>query len=206
MSTRLLVSQRDNILLVTLDNEDGYPRLERTILSELAAHVSQLASAREPAGAVITGTERSFAAGAEITEIAKLTAIEAVEFARHGQSVMRSIDASPKPIVAAIHGFCMGGGLDLALSCRARIASHDSVFAHPGGSLGIITGWGGTQRLPRLIGRSRAVDMLVTGRRIDAREALDCGLVGEIVEPNEVLARAIRQAQQLSNAANSTRA
>lgn len=206
MSTRLLVSQRDNILLLTLDNEDGYPRLERIILTELVAGIFQLASAREFVGAVITGTDRAFAAGAEITEIARLTPAEAHEFARHGQSVMRAIERSPKPIIAAIRGYCMGGGLDLALACYARISSRDAVFAHPGGSLGIITGWGGTQRLPRLIGRSRATEMLATGRRLDAREALDCGLICGIAETNEVLAAAIREAQRLSSATNSTRA
>ena len=94
----------------------------------------------------------------------------------------------------------MGGGLDLALACHARIASRDAVFAHPGGSLGIITGWGGTQRLPRLIGRGRALEMLVTGRRLDATEALDCGLVQKIADESVVneaieLARTIARAR-----------
>jgi enoyl-CoA hydratase len=198
VSTRLLVSQRDDVLLLTLDSEDGYPRLERTILTDLAVRVSQLASARELVGAVVIGTARAFAAGAEITEISKLTPAEAFEFARHGQSVMRAIENSQKPIVAAIRGFCMGGGLDLALACRARIASSDAVFAHPGGSLGIITGWGGTQRLPRLIGRSRAIEMLSTGRRLDAREALGCGLLDRVVAQDELEAESMREARRLS--------
>jgi enoyl-CoA hydratase len=198
VSTRLLVSQRDDVLLLTLDSEDGYPRLERAILTDLAVRVSQLASARELVGAVVIGTARAFAAGAEITEISKLTPAEAFEFARHGQSVMRAIENSQKPIVAAIRGFCMGGGLDLALACRARIASSDAVFAHPGGSLGIITGWGGTQRLPRLIGRSRAIEMLSTGRRLDAREALGCGLLDRVVAQDELEAESMREARRLS--------
>jgi enoyl-CoA hydratase/carnithine racemase len=198
VSTRLLVSQLDDILLLALDSDDGYPRLERAILNQIAAQVSHLAGTPQFVGAVISGTERAFATGAEITEIAKLTPSEAIEFARHGQSVVRAIANSPKPIVAAIRGFCMGGGLDLALSCRARIASPDAAFAHPGGSLGIITGWGGTQRLPRLIGRSRAIEMLSTGRRLDAREALDCGLLDGIVTPDELRAESIREAQRVS--------
>jgi enoyl-CoA hydratase len=115
---------------------------------------------------------------------------------------MRAVANSPKPVVAAIRGYCMGGGLDLALACHARIASNDAVFAHPGGSLGIITGWGGTQRLPRLIGRGRALDMLVTGRRLDATEALDFGLIHKIVG-DSVVAEAIEQARTIARAIDS---
>ena len=134
---------------------------------------------------MITGSERAFATGAEITEIAKLTAAKAREFSRHGQMVMSAVANSEKPIVAAIRGYCIGGGLDLALACHSRIASRDAVFAHPGGSLGIITGWGGTQRLPRLIGRSIALEILTTGRRFSAEEALAVGLIREIVSPKK---------------------
>ncbi len=181
-----MVAQHDEVLLLTLESDDGFPRLERRILAEIEAQITKLAEARELAGAVITGTERAFAAGAEISEVASLTPALAFEFARRGQSVMRAVANSSKPIVAAIRGYCMGGGLDLALACHARIASSDAVFAHPGGSLGIITGWGGTQRLPRLIGRSRALEMLVTGRRLDTTEALACGLVQQIADESVV--------------------
>ncbi len=186
MGSRLVVAQHDEVLLLTLESDDGFPRLERRILAEIEAQITKLAEARELAGAVITGTERAFAAGAEISEVASLTPALAFEFARRGQSVMRAVANSSKPIVAAIRGYCMGGGLDLALACHARIASSDAVFAHPGGSLGIITGWGGTQRLPRLIGRSRALEMLVTGRRLDTTEALACGLVQQIADESVV--------------------
>ena len=195
-------------MLLTLDNDDGFPRLERRILAELEAQIAKLAGTHELAGAVITGTERAFAVGAEISELANLTPASAAEFARRGQSVMRAVANSPKPVVAAIRGYCMGGGLDLALACHARIASSDAVFAHPGGSLGIITGWGGTQRLPRLIGRGRALDMLVTGRRLDAREAFAYGLVHKIADES-VVAEAIEQARtiarRIDSQLNSTR-
>ena len=171
MGSRLCITQRDDILLLTLESDDGFPRLERRILAEIEAQIMKFAEQRELAGAVITGTERAFAVGAEISEIANLTAAAAFEFARCGQNVMSAVANSPKTVVAAIRGYCMGGGLDLALACHARIASRDAVFAHPGGTLGIITGWGGTQRLPRLIGRSRAIEMLVTGRRLDAERS-----------------------------------
>lgn len=178
--------QRDNILLLSLDSDDGYPRLERKILAEFKTQIGTLAESRDQIGAVITGTERAFATGAEITELSKLTPAEAFEFARYGQSIMRAIESSRKPVIAAIRGYCIGGGLDLALACRARIASPDAVFAHPGASLGVITGWGGTQRLPRLIGRARAAEMLITARRIGAQDALGFGLVQKVVPAEEM--------------------
>jgi enoyl-CoA hydratase/carnithine racemase len=178
------------------------------MLTEIEAQLATLAAVRELAGAVITGTDRAFAVGAEISEIANRTPASAFEFSRYGQRVMRAIANSPKPVIAAIHGYCMGGGLDLALACHARIASNDAVFAHPGGSLGIITGWGGTQRLPRLIGRSRALEMLVTGRRLDAEEALAWRLIQKIVPTtaaDSVVTEAIRQIRTMPSRADSTR-
>jgi enoyl-CoA hydratase len=208
VGSRLSVAHHDGILLLTLESDDGFPRLERRILAGIEAQVAKLAGTHELAGAVITGTERAFAVGAEISELANLTPASAFEFARRGQSVMSAVANSPKPIIAATQGYCMGGGFDLALACHARIASSDAVFAHPGGSLGIITGWGGTQRLPRLIGRCRALEMLVTGRRLDATEALDCGLVQKIAADSAV-AEAIEQtrtiARTIDSRLNSTR-
>ena len=193
MSTRLRLARRDEILILSLESHDGFPRLERRILTEIEAQIARLAENREIAGVVITGSNRAFAVGAEISEIANLAPASAFEFSRRGQSVMRAIANSPKPVIAAILGYCMGGGLDLALACHARIASPVAVFAHPGGSLGIITGWGGTQRLPRLVGRSCALEMLVTGRRLDAKEALAWGLIQEIAtEPINEPVRLIR--------------
>jgi len=200
----LSAAQHDDILVLTLGSDDGFPRLERGILAEIEEQIAQLSEQRDLAGAVITGTERAFAVGAEISELASLTPALAFEFSRYGQGVMWVVANSPKPVVAAICGYCMGGGLDLALACHARIASSDAVFAHPGGSLGIVTGWGGTQRLPRLIGRSRALEMLVTGRRLDAAEALDCGLVQKIAA-DSVVTEAIRQVRTIASRVRSTR-
>jgi enoyl-CoA hydratase len=166
-------------------------------MNALADEIRRLADAPEFVGAVITGSERAFAVGADIAELAQLEATEAFEFSRHGQEVMASIARSRKPVIAAIRGFCFGGGLDLALACRARIASPNATFAHPGGALGIITGWGGTQRLPRLIERGRAMEMLVTGGRIGADEARACGLIATVVPESEVVAEAIRLARGL---------
>lgn len=193
MSTRLTASAREDVLLLTLESDDGYPRLERAVLEALARDMTRLAETSALAGAVITGGERAFAVGADIAEVARLQATRAFEFSRHGQNAMAAIACSRKPVIAAIRGFCLGGGLDLALACRMRIATDDAVFAHPGGALGIITGWGGTQRLPRLIGRGRALEMFVTGAKMDAAQALACGLIARIAPSAELLGAAFEQ-------------
>jgi enoyl-CoA hydratase len=131
---------------------------------------------------VFAGSGDTFASGANLREVAQLTEATAREFGLRGQNLMQKIYQSNKLTVAAIDGFCMGGALDLALSCKKRIASSRSVFAHPGASLGIITGWGGTQLLPRLVGKKKALEMLLTAKRIDAQEALEIGLIEMLVE------------------------
>jgi enoyl-CoA hydratase/carnithine racemase len=166
-----------------------------SVMEAFEREIARLAGAAELSGAVITGSKLTFAAGAEIAEVARLTAGDAFAFSRRGQAVLGTIAASAKPVVAAIRGYCIGGGLDLALACHARIAAADAVFAHPGVRLGIITGWGGTQRLPRLIGRGGAMEMLVTGGRICASEALAWGLVGKVSEHGELVDDAIRLAR-----------
>jgi enoyl-CoA hydratase len=190
VSTRLIATPYDDILQLTLESDDEFPRLEKSVMDTLAAEVRRLAESLEFKAAIITGTEKAFAAGAEISELAQLSPTSAFEFSRHGQSVFGKIVRSPKPIVAAIRGFCIGGGLDLALACHARISTPEAIFAHPGASLGIITGWGGTQRLPRLIGRARAAEMFLTARRITAAEALHFGLITQISLKNALLADA----------------
>jgi enoyl-CoA hydratase len=194
--TRLLAALQGGVLILTLESEDGYPRLDRDLLAALDSEIARVAHSSNIVGAVITGSDRAFAAGADISEIAQLTPADAYEFSRLGQALFRSIDRNRKPVLAAIRGYCMGGGLDLALACHERIATQDAVFAHPGGALGILTGWGGTQRLPRLIGRASAAEILLTGRRVDAQEALECGLVTQIVSHDELLAEAANRVRE----------
>jgi enoyl-CoA hydratase len=165
-------------------------------MNALADEMRRLAEAPELAGAVVSGSERAFAVGADIAEVVQLHVTQVFEFSRRGQEVMATVARSPKSVVAAIRGFCLGGGLDLALACHARIATDDAVFAHPGGALGIITGWGGTQRLPRLIGRGRAMEMLVTGSKINAQEAFACGLITGLSSGPELIAEAFRLARR----------
>jgi enoyl-CoA hydratase/carnithine racemase len=129
---------------------------------------------------VFTGAGDVFASGADIRELQLLTPDSAREFALRGQRLMRKIADAPQLTVAAVNGYCMGGGLDLALACDLRVASPSAVFAHPGARLGIITGWGGTQRLPRVVGAALAVEMFATARRLSSSEAYEYGLVSII--------------------------
>ena len=129
---------------------------------------------------VITGSGNTFAAGANIREVAALDSESALEFGRRGQQLMMRIHRFPVPVIAAIDGYCMGGALDLAVACKERIASPRSIFAHPGPKLGIMTGWGGTQLLPRLIGEKRALCIFLMADRIGAAEALELGLIDAI--------------------------
>jgi len=131
---------------------------------------------------IITGNEKSFSAGADLNEISQLTAPQAFEFSRAGQALMQAIDNFPVPVIAAIRGYCMGGGMDLALACDYRIAAPNAVFGHRGATLGVMTGWGGTQRLPRLIGKSRAMQMFLLAEMVKADEALRIGLVDRIAD------------------------
>jgi enoyl-CoA hydratase len=131
---------------------------------------------------IITGNEKFFSAGADLNEISQLTAPQAFEFSRAGQAVMQAIDNFPVPVITAIRGYCMGGGMDLALACDYRIAAPNTIFGHRGASLGVMTGWGGTQRLPRLIGKSRAMQMFLLAEMVKADEALRIGLVDRIAD------------------------
>ena len=131
---------------------------------------------------IFTGTANVFASGADLREIAGVTADDAREFAIRGQRLMNAIAGLRCTTIAAVNGYCFGGALDLALACGVRIASPGAVFSHPGVGLGIMTGWGGTQRLPRLIGEARALEMFMTARRVEAPEALRYGLVDLIAE------------------------
>jgi len=192
----LRVSRHAGIVLLQLDSPDGFPRLTRALLRELEAQFQRAMATPKLAGIVLAGTERAFAAGADLAEVTALDAFEALHFSAAGQGLAHRIEQSPVPAVAAIRGYCLGGGLDLALACRWRVAAADAVFGHPGGSLGIITGWGGTARLPRLLGRARALELLTTGRTITGAEACAWGLVNRVVEPSQVLPTAFELARR----------
>jgi enoyl-CoA hydratase/carnithine racemase len=142
--------------------------------------VETLAKTVPPAPLIITGNKNLFSAGADLNEIAGLSASKAFGFAQLGQDLMAAIEEFSAPVVAAIEGYCMGGGLDLALACDYRIAAPNAIFGHRGAALGLITGWGGTQRLTRLVGRVHALQMFVTAMKVDAEHALRIGLIAQV--------------------------
>jgi len=166
--------------VLRLFSEDGTNRLTRSRVLAMTKSVEELAA--PPKRLVITGNTQFFSAGADLHEIAELYGAAAFRFAQMGQQLMQAIEDFPAPTVAAIHGYCMGGGLDLALACGARIASPNAIFGHRGAALGLITGWGGTQRLPRLVGKGRALQMFLAAEKLHAAEALRCRLIDAIAD------------------------
>jgi enoyl-CoA hydratase/carnithine racemase len=173
----LQIEQRENAVVVRFTRPKIRNPLSVRVLDRLAAVIAAISTQRM---LIFTGSEGVFASGADLREISAVTAGAAKEFALRGQSLMNKIDRLPQQTIAAINGYCFGGALDLALSCKKRIASPTARFAHPGTGLGIITGWGGTQRLPRLIGQTNAFEIFFTAEPIDAVRALDVGLIDEI--------------------------
>ena len=178
-----IVTEVDNgIALLRFNRPAKRNPLPTSTLRDLEIKLSQLTVLPEIKVIVFTGTADVFASGADLQEISQLGHISALEFSQLGQRVFQTISNARQITIAAINGYCMGGALDLALACDIRVASRVAVFAHPGVRLGIITGWGGTQKLPRLIRRAKALDFLLTGRRVDADEALKMGLVTSVSE------------------------
>ena len=172
-----------SVAIVRLNRAKYRNSLSLETLEDLDTTVSSLIQNKRIDALIFSGTDEVFASGADINELARLSTLSARRFAYLGQSVFNKIANSAQTTVAAINGYCFGGGLDLALSCDLRCASVTAVFAHPGAGLGIITGWGGTQRLPGIIGKARALEMFTTARRLSSKEAYEVGLVNRIGDP-----------------------
>lgn len=187
------LEERDGVRILRLCSDDETNRLTRRCVVALTETITQLASETRPL--IITGNRRFFSAGAELGEIAALDGPSAYTFAKMGQALMSMVDGFPSPVIAAIEGYCMGGGLDLALACHRRIASRHAIFGHRGAALGLITGWGGTQRLPRLIGKGKALEMFVAAEKVTATHAFQIGLVDAIAEDPlaDAIARILQQ-------------
>src|SRR6266480_2625062 len=181
--TPLVVTEiRDSIAIVRLNRPAQRNPLSLNTLRELRVITSALFQRKNIQTIIFTGTDNVFASGANIRELAQLDTRAALEFSRCGQDLFETIACASQITIAAINGYCIGGGLDLALACDIRVASNSAVFSHPGARLGIITGWGGTQRLPRIVGRARALELFATGRRYSSTQALELGLVTEVVD------------------------
>lgn len=173
---------------IRLTSHDGTNRLTQACVLALTSEIENLLDTATPL--IIAGNSRFFSVGADLNEIASLTGTEAVRFSEMGQALMNLIASFPAPVIAAVEGHCMGGGLDLALACRRRIASPHAVFGHRGAALGLLTGWGGTQRLPRLIGKGRALELFIAAEKITALRALEIGLVDAVSD--DPVAEALR--------------
>ena len=177
----------DGIALVTLDRPDKLNALSREVLDELDVCFVQAGSDDDVRGVILTGAgNKAFAAGADITQFKSMSAMDGHRFALRGQAVFNKIASLRKPVIAAVNGYALGGGCELAMACHLRTASENASFGQPEVSLGIIPGYGGTQRLPRLVGLGLAMEMILTGERISARRAFEMGLVNRLY-PDDTL-------------------
>jgi enoyl-CoA hydratase len=182
-SPAILTEVRDSIAILRFNRPLQRNPLSLSTLTDLKSALSQLTAREDIDALVFTGTGDVFASGADIRELRQLNPESALEFSRFGQQLFQTIADARQVTLAAINGYCMGGALDLALACDIRVASKVAVFSHPGARLGIITGWGGTQRLPRIIGKSSALELFATAGRMKSDEALRIGLVSEVSDP-----------------------
>ena len=200
MSFELLDIERDAaVAVVTLNRPKALNALNRQLLTELSAVLAQLGAADDVRVVVLTGAgERAFVAGADISELAALDAESARRFAEAGQALFRALETLGKPSIASVNGFALGGGCELAMACTLRIASDQAQFGQPEVDLGTLPGFGGTQRLPRLVGRGRALALLLSGERIGAAEAERIGLVNRVVPAADLRAESMALAHLLA--------
>jgi enoyl-CoA hydratase len=171
----------DRIATITVNRPDKLNALNSATIAELGVAIDEARTRGDVGAVILTGAGRAFVAGADIGELHGQTPLEATARSRAGQAVFRRFETSPKPTIAAINGFALGGGCELAMSCHMRIASEFAKLGQPEVKLGIVPGYGGTQRLPRLVGRGAALRLLLTGEIIDANEAYRLGLVDQVV-------------------------
>jgi enoyl-CoA hydratase len=187
-NTILLEREADGIAVITVNRPDKLNALNADTVRQLDARLREARGDDAIRVIILTGAgEKAFVAGADIAELSRMGPIDGVAVSRAGQATFRMMEAMPKPVIGVINGFALGGGLELALACHIRIASTRAKFGLPEVKLGIIPGYGGTIRLPRLVGRGRALEMMLTGEMIDAEEAYRIGLVNRIAEPDALL-------------------
>ncbi|MCD5414993.1 MAG: short-chain-enoyl-CoA hydratase [Clostridiales bacterium] len=193
----LVFEKQENIATITMDRPKALNALNKETLDELSILLDEIKKDKEIQVLIITGNGKAFVAGADITEMMNMTAIEGQEWSLFGQKVFDKIEQLPQPVIAAVNGFALGGGCEMAMVCDIRIASEKAKFGQPEVSLGIIPGFAGTQRLPRLVGLGVAKELLYTGKMIDANEAYRIGLVNKVVAVEELLNEANALAKQI---------
>jgi enoyl-CoA hydratase len=191
MYTTLLTSLENGIFIITINRPDKLNALNKDVMNDLEKVMDEVNSNAEVKAVIITGAgPKSFVAGADISEFVGLSKEEGMKLAQKGQNTFFKIENSKKPVVAAVNGFALGGGCELAMACHFRIASENAKFGQPEVNLGLIPGYGGTQRLVHLIGKGRAMELLMSAGMIDAPTALQYGLVNYVVPQEELLNKA----------------
>ena len=195
MYSSLLVQTEDGICTITINRPDKLNALNRTVITELSAAIDEVYTNTTIKSAIITGAgPKAFVAGADISEFVELDATQGEELARSGQQrVFDKIEKCPKPVVAAVNGFALGGGCELALACHFIYAVESAKFGQPEVNLGLIPGYGGTQRLTQLIGRNRSMELLMTGNMITAKEAMEYGMVNKMTSDADELMKKVKQ-------------
>jgi len=184
----LLFDLRDGIAVVTINRPDKLNALNDQVMGELGQAAERIATESEIHGAILTGAgPKAFVAGADIGDLSRQGPFDGKARAQRGQAVLRRLETCGKPVIAAINGFALGGGCELAMACHIRIASENAKFGQPEVKLGIAPGYGGTQRLPRLVGKGVALQLILTGEMIDAQEAYRIGLVNKVVPATDLL-------------------
>lgn len=181
------------VATVTINNPDELNALDVDHLKQLVSTFEELGGRNDIRAIILTGAgDRAFVAGANIKRMSVMSKAQALEFGQLGHGVGKAIEATPQPVIAAINGFALGGGCEVSLACDIRICSSNAVFAQPEVGLGIPPGWGGTQRLPRVVGKGFASELIFTGRRVKADEALRIGLVNAVHEPGALMDEAMK--------------
>ncbi len=186
------------ISLLTVNRPEKLNALNGRTVDGLSQFFRDAATDDDIGAVIVTGAgDRSFVAGADIEEITGFSALEGRDWGRRGQEMLATIESFPKPVIAAINGYALGGGLELAMACHLRVASSSALLGQPEVKLGIVPGFGGTQRLPRIVGKGRALEMLLTGEPVGATRALAMGLVNAVVKPDELIGEAMGLAQRI---------
>jgi enoyl-CoA hydratase len=195
----LQVEQNDGIAVVTVNRPDKLNALNAATVAEIRSAFETLRKDHGVRGIILTGSgEKAFIAGADIGELSQMTPLSGIEISRAGQDTLRTIETMPVPVIAAVNGFALGGGLEIALACHIRIASENAKLGLPEVKLGIIPGYGGTFRLPRVVGRGRALELMLTGEMVNAQEAYRIGLVNHVVPQAQLLETAQTMAKKIA--------
>ena len=193
---KIKIAKNNKIGIVTVNRPESLNAMNKDVVIEFISKIEGLLSEGDIRVIIITGSgEKAFIAGADIKLMQKMNKSEAYEFANLGHKLANTIENSDKPVIAAVNGFALGGGSEIALACHIRVASDNAVFAQPEVKIGLLPGWGGTQRLPRIIGKGLANELIITGRNVDAQEALEIGLVNRVVSKEELINTCVDIAQ-----------